>query len=151
MPAHTRVYTPEAVVLRRTDYGEADRILTLFTPSYGKVRAIAKGARRTISQLAGHLELLYPNTAAAGDWPRAGQPTRCVGWQSTRFTPPNACRSARTTCGPGSRSIRHPSDLSRRSPISGLAQEVSCWRRWRPRPEPLCSLLPSRRRPFSNA
>src|SRR5258706_6458598 len=56
MPLHSRVYTTEAIVLRRTDFGEADRILTLFTPSYGKVRAIAKGARRTTSRLAGHLE-----------------------------------------------------------------------------------------------
>jgi DNA repair protein RecO (recombination protein O) len=57
MPQHARVYATEAIVLRRTDYGEADRILTLFTPAYGKVRAIAKGARRTTSRLAGHLEL----------------------------------------------------------------------------------------------
>src|SRR5579883_115819 len=56
MPAHARVYTSEALVLRRLDFGEADRILTLFTPSYGKVRAIAKGVRRTTSRLAGHLE-----------------------------------------------------------------------------------------------
>ena len=57
MPAHARVYSTEAIVLRRTDFGEADRILTLFTPTFGKVRAIAKGARRTTSRLAGHLEL----------------------------------------------------------------------------------------------
>lgn len=56
MPAHTRVYSTEAIVLRRTNFGEADRILTLFTPSYGKVRAIAKGVRRTTSRLSGHLE-----------------------------------------------------------------------------------------------
>lgn len=56
MPAHPRVYATEAVVLRRTDFGEADRILTLFTPTYGKVRAVAKGVRRTTSRLAGHLE-----------------------------------------------------------------------------------------------
>lgn len=56
MPQHPRVYATEAIVLRRTDFGEADRILTLFTPSYGKVRAIAKGSRRTTSRLAGHLE-----------------------------------------------------------------------------------------------
>ncbi|HLZ20998.1 MAG TPA: DNA repair protein RecO [Ktedonobacterales bacterium] len=56
MPQHTRVYATEAIVLRRTDFGEADRILTLFTPAYGKARAIAKGARRTTSRLAGHLE-----------------------------------------------------------------------------------------------
>jgi DNA repair protein RecO (recombination protein O) len=53
---HPRVYASEALVLRRTDFGEADRILTLFTPTYGKVRAIAKGVRRTTSRLAGHLE-----------------------------------------------------------------------------------------------
>ena len=52
-----RVYSSEAIVLRRTDFGEADRILTLFTPQGGKVRAIAKGVRRTTSRLAGHLEL----------------------------------------------------------------------------------------------
>lgn len=56
MPQHARVYSTEAIVLRRTNFGEADRILTLFTPSYGKVRAIAKGVRRTTSRLAGHLE-----------------------------------------------------------------------------------------------
>lgn len=56
MPTHPRVYTTEAVVLRRSDFGEADRILTLFTPTYGKVRAIAKGVRRTTSRLSGHLE-----------------------------------------------------------------------------------------------
>ncbi|MFI5274501.1 MAG: DNA repair protein RecO [Ktedonobacterales bacterium] len=57
MPKPTRVYSTEAIPLRRMDYGEADRILTLFTPAFGKVRAIAKGARRTTSRLAGHLEL----------------------------------------------------------------------------------------------
>ena len=54
--AHPRVYATEAVILRRIDFGEADRILTLFTPNYGKVRAVAKGVRRTTSRLAGHLE-----------------------------------------------------------------------------------------------
>ncbi len=52
-----RIYDTEGVVLRRTDFGEADRILTIFTPAHGKVRAIAKGVRRTTSRLAGHLEL----------------------------------------------------------------------------------------------
>lgn len=54
--ARPHVYRAEAIVLRRTDYGEADRILTLFTRREGKVRAIAKGVRRTVSRLAGHLE-----------------------------------------------------------------------------------------------
>lgn len=38
------------------DLGEADRLLTLLTPKYGKVRAIAKGVRRPQSRKAGHLE-----------------------------------------------------------------------------------------------
>jgi DNA repair protein RecO (recombination protein O) len=52
-----RVYTTEAIVLKRLNLGEADRILTLYTPSEGKLRAIAKGVRRPASRLAGHLEL----------------------------------------------------------------------------------------------
>lgn len=55
--AQPRVYATEAIVLRRIDFGEADRILTLFTPTYGKISAIAKGARRTTSRKAGHIEL----------------------------------------------------------------------------------------------
>ena len=53
-----RSYPIEALVLKRTDIGEADRILTLFTPNRGKMRAVAKGIRRPISKKAGHLELL---------------------------------------------------------------------------------------------
>ena len=45
-----------ALVLRRTNYGEADRILTLLTPE-GKLSAIAKGVRRERSKLAGGIEL----------------------------------------------------------------------------------------------
>ncbi|MHB8618334.1 MAG: DNA repair protein RecO [Chloroflexota bacterium] len=51
------LYKTEAVVLERRDFGEADRLLTLYTPSRGKVRAIAKGSRRTTSRLSGHIEL----------------------------------------------------------------------------------------------
>jgi DNA repair protein RecO (recombination protein O) len=47
----------QAVILRRTDYGEADRILTLLTPDYGKLSLIAKGVRRIKSKLAGGIEL----------------------------------------------------------------------------------------------
>jgi DNA repair protein RecO (recombination protein O) len=53
-----RSYPIEAIVLKRTAIGEADRILTLFTPNKGKMRAVAKGIRRPISKKAGHLELL---------------------------------------------------------------------------------------------
>jgi DNA repair protein RecO (recombination protein O) len=46
----------EAVVLRHSDWGEADRLLVLFTREQGKVRAIAKGARKVTSRKAGHIE-----------------------------------------------------------------------------------------------
>ena len=55
--APLRVYNVEGVVLRRTDLGEADRIVTLYTPQIGKLRAVAKGVRRPTSRLGGHLEL----------------------------------------------------------------------------------------------
>src|SRR5690606_35502647 len=45
-----------AIVLRRTNYGEADRILQLLTPE-GKHSAIAKGVRKEKSRLAGGIEL----------------------------------------------------------------------------------------------
>lgn len=49
--------TTTAIILSRTDYGEADRILTLLTPDYGKLRLVAKGVRRVKSKLAGGIEL----------------------------------------------------------------------------------------------
>jgi len=51
-----RSFRVEAVVLRHADWGEADRVLTLYTRERGKVRAIAKGARKIRSRKAGHLE-----------------------------------------------------------------------------------------------
>lgn len=47
----------KAIILSRTDYGEADRILTLLTPDYGKLSLLAKGVRRVKSKLAGGIEL----------------------------------------------------------------------------------------------
>lgn len=52
----------EAIVLGRTDYGEADRILTLLTPDHGKLRLMAKGVRRVKSKLAGGIELFSVST-----------------------------------------------------------------------------------------
>ncbi len=57
MPSRERTFRTEAIVLRRKDFGEADRILTLFTPELGKIRALAKGIRKPRSRKAGHLEL----------------------------------------------------------------------------------------------
>ncbi len=45
------------IVLNRIDYGEADRILTILTPDYGRIRAVAKGVRKINSKLAGGIEL----------------------------------------------------------------------------------------------
>jgi DNA repair protein RecO (recombination protein O) len=56
--ARERVFRTEAVVLRRQDLGEADRLLSVFTPDYGKLRLVAKGVRRPRSRKAGHLEPL---------------------------------------------------------------------------------------------
>jgi DNA repair protein RecO (recombination protein O) len=53
-----RLYTTEAIVLSRLDYGEADRILTLFTPTRGKLSVIAKGARKPTSRAGPHLDFL---------------------------------------------------------------------------------------------
>jgi DNA repair protein RecO (recombination protein O) len=57
VPSRDRTYRTEAVVLRRKDFGEADRMLTILTPGYGKVRVLAKGIRKPKSRKAGHLEL----------------------------------------------------------------------------------------------
>ena len=57
MSARERTYRTEAIVLRRKDFGEADRVLTVFTPERGKVRLVAKGIRKPRSRKAGHLEL----------------------------------------------------------------------------------------------
>ncbi len=46
----------EAVVLRHSDWGEADRLLGLFSREHGKLKAVAKGARKVRSRKAGHLE-----------------------------------------------------------------------------------------------
>lgn len=51
-----------AIILSRTDYGEADRILTVLTPEYGKLRLLAKGVRRVKSKLAGGIELFSVST-----------------------------------------------------------------------------------------
>jgi DNA repair protein RecO (recombination protein O) len=52
------VYRTEAIILRRSDFGEADRVLTVYTPEKGKVRLIAKGIARPTSKMGGHLETL---------------------------------------------------------------------------------------------
>ncbi|MGH9164626.1 MAG: DNA repair protein RecO [Acidimicrobiales bacterium] len=51
-----RLYRDQAVVLRTMRLGEADRIVTMVTPGRGKVRAVAKGVRKTSSRFGSRLE-----------------------------------------------------------------------------------------------
>jgi DNA repair protein RecO (recombination protein O) len=50
------LYRDEGVVLRAQKLGEADRIVTLLTRDHGRVRAVAKGVRRTTSRIGARLE-----------------------------------------------------------------------------------------------
>ncbi len=52
-----RLYRTEGIVMQRRNQGEADRVLTLCTPALGKIQIIVKGARKTRSRKAGHIEL----------------------------------------------------------------------------------------------
>jgi DNA repair protein RecO (recombination protein O) len=56
MPIQDRTIRSEAIVLNHKDWGEADRMLWLYTNKLGKVQAIAKGVRKMRSRKAGHLE-----------------------------------------------------------------------------------------------
>jgi DNA repair protein RecO (recombination protein O) len=56
MPNRERSLRVDAIVLRHADWGEADRLIWLFTLESGKLRAIAKGVRKPRSRKAGHLE-----------------------------------------------------------------------------------------------
>ena len=53
-----RDYKTEAIIIKKTKLGEADRILTLYTPHLGKIQAVARGVRQPKSKMSGHLELL---------------------------------------------------------------------------------------------
>ncbi|HEX7259543.1 MAG TPA: DNA repair protein RecO [Candidatus Saccharimonadia bacterium] len=51
------IYSTDAIILGRHNFGEADRVMVLLTPGRGVIRGVAKGVRRIKSRLAGHLEL----------------------------------------------------------------------------------------------
>ena len=59
------------VVLRRRDLGEADRIVTFLTSHHGKIKAVAKGCRRTRSRLGGKLDPLSVSELVL--WRREGR------------------------------------------------------------------------------
>lgn len=52
-----RTYRTEGVILKGFNFGEADRILTIFTKHYGKIKVRVPGVRRLSSRKAGNLEL----------------------------------------------------------------------------------------------
>jgi DNA repair protein RecO (recombination protein O) len=52
-----RIYISDGVIIKRRNYGEADRILTVVTRETGKIRIIAKGVRKVTSRRSGHIEL----------------------------------------------------------------------------------------------
>ena len=55
-PNRQRVYKTEAIIIKRVKLGEADRIITFYTPHLGKLQGVAKGVRKITSKLGGHLE-----------------------------------------------------------------------------------------------
>ena len=52
-----RSYSSEGIVLARRGFGEADRILVLYTKNHGRISLIAKGVRRPRSRKRGHIEV----------------------------------------------------------------------------------------------
>lgn len=50
-------YETEGIILKQFDIGEADKIITFYTEDRGKVRAVARGARKTTSKIAGSVQL----------------------------------------------------------------------------------------------
>ena len=56
MARKERTLRVEGIILQRSDWGEADRLITIYTRELGKIRSIAKGVRKPRSRKAGHLE-----------------------------------------------------------------------------------------------
>ena len=53
----TRSYKLEAIILKRINFSEADRLITVFSKNHGRVVLVAKGVRKITSRKKGHLEL----------------------------------------------------------------------------------------------
>src|SRR3954447_16429 len=98
MPAPVKT---QAVVLRSIRYGEADRIVHLYTPMRGRVGAIAKGARRA------------PSTLRGGRPPRRGRPRRGARGAVLPPRPPPARGPRRAAHGHGGGDRRGPRAAAR--------------------------------------
>ena len=81
-----RRYTTDAIVLSRFDCGEADRVLTLITPTVGKLKAIAKGIRRP--DLAARRQPRAVRRADRGARPRPDVRRRHPGQRRARLARP---------------------------------------------------------------
>ena len=53
-----RNFKVDGIVIKRNNYGEADRLLTLFTRQFGKMKVKASGVRKITSRRSSHIELL---------------------------------------------------------------------------------------------
>ena len=140
-------YKTEAIVLRSIRYGEADRILHLYSATRGRIGAIAKGSRRPRSRFGGRLEPFFrldlvlhegrgdlatvtsardgrgpPGPAlerAGADGGGARAATRCCGCSTprSRTRPPTTCSAATWRCS------------TARSRPAGLAVPAGGWGR----------------------
>jgi DNA repair protein RecO (recombination protein O) len=57
MPRPERSFRTPGIILKRQNFAESDRLLTVLTPKHGKLSVIAKGARKPTSTKTGHVEL----------------------------------------------------------------------------------------------
>ena len=57
-----RSFRTDAIILRRRNFGEADRLLTVLTPGHGRLDLVARGARKPASSKTGHVELYTRST-----------------------------------------------------------------------------------------
>ena len=128
----------EAIVLRSMRYGEADRILHLYTPHRGRVSAIAKGVRKAKSRFGGRLEPFFrldtraPRgplraadrhrgddrrrlSAAARARPRRSTSPPAAATRWTACSPPTTRIPASTTCSPTSSRCWRPSPARARA------------------------------------
>lgn len=55
----SRSYKTEGIIIKRINFGEADKLLTLFSKHFGKIRLIAKGVRKIKSRKSGNIELFF--------------------------------------------------------------------------------------------
>lgn len=65
-----RSYKTEGIIIKRHNFGEADRILTVFTKNQGLIKVKAKGVRKITSRRASHIELLNLSALSLYEGPR---------------------------------------------------------------------------------